>query len=147
MVPRSAAPVDAGLPFRWLLLMSIIGVPLHAVARPLRRLITLRHLERGLWPETVGQRVSYLWQLALGGLRDAGFHVIPGEQPQAFARRVGVEGLAACATVLERARHGVRDEAADLEAMEKAARAENNAGRSRAGWAGRAVGAMRWPLV
>jgi hypothetical protein len=41
----------------------------------------------------------------------------------------------------------VRVEAADLEAMEGAARAVYQAARSRAGWAARAVGWLRWPLV
>lgn len=115
--------------------------------RPLRRLVTVRHLRRPLWAEGVDQRVSNLWELALIGLRDVGFHPAPGEQPQALARRVGLPALATCAGVLERARHGVRVDAADLEAMRRAAEAAYAEARRRAGWAGRAAGWLRWPLA
>jgi hypothetical protein len=134
-------------PFAWLLTASLVGLGLHLVVRPLRRMMTLRHLERPLWPETVDQRVSNLWELMLVGLRDAGFRTIPGEQPQELARRVGLEGMKTCASVLERARHGVRVEASDLAAMREAAGAVYHAARGRVGWAARAASWLRWPLV
>ena len=134
-------------PFEWPLTLSLVGLALHLALRPLRRLITLRHLGRPLWPETVDQRVSNLWELMLVGLRDAGFHTVPGEPPQELARRVGLEGMKTCADVLERARHGVRVDAADLAAMSAAARIVYSAARRRAGWAARAAAWLRWPLV
>ena len=93
------------------------------------------------------QRVSNLWQLVLVGLRDAGWHTAPGEQPQELARRIGLEGMATCATVLERARHGVRVDREDLVAMSTAAREVYEAARRHAGGAARAAAWVRWPLV
>ncbi len=141
-----AAPQESHL-LEWLLALSASALGIHLGLRPLRRWITLRHLRRPFWSESVDQRVSNLWQLVLVGLRDAGWRVLPGEQPQELARRVRVDGMETCATVLERARHGVRVDAADLEAMEGAAGAAYGAARGRVGWAARAVGWWRWPLV
>ena len=137
----------SGRPLVWLLLMGAIATVLQVALRPLRRLMTLRHLGRPFWPETVDQRVSNLWQLMLVGLRDAGFRPAPGEQPGDLARRVGLAGMETCATVLERARHGVRVDVADLEAMSAAAREVYKAAREQAGPAARAVAWVRWPLV
>jgi hypothetical protein len=123
------------------------GLALALALRPLRRFLVLRHLRRPMWNETVDQRVSNLWQMMLVGLHDAGFRVAPGEQPLEFARRVGVEGMATAAAVLERARHGVRVDAADLEAMTAAADAVYKTARARAGMLARAAGAVRWPLA
>ena len=145
--PIAPAPPEESLPLGWLLSASLSLLVVNVAQRPLRRMLFLRHLRRPLWPETVDQRVSNLWQWMLVGLRDAGFHVIPGEQPQELARRVGIEGMKACATVLERARHGVRVDAADLEAMIKAAGSVYDSARARAGWMARAVSWLRWPLV
>jgi hypothetical protein len=136
-----------GSPLAWLLVMGVVGLMLEVVLRPLRRILTLRHLGRPFWPETVDQRVSNLWQLMLVGLRDAGFRTAPGEQPGDLARRVGIEGMETCATVLERARHGVRVDVADLDAMSRAARSVYRAARGKAGPAARAVSWLRWPMV
>ena len=134
-------------PFAWLLTLAIVGMALQIMLRPLRRLLLLRHLGRPLWAETVDQRVSNLWQLALVGLRDLGVRLVPGEQPQALARRAGLAGMETCASVLERARHGVRVDAGDLAAMERAAVEAYRAARGRIGWAARAVSWLRWPLA
>jgi hypothetical protein len=129
------------------LTFAVIGLALQTLMRPLRRLLTVRHLGLGLWPEAVDQRVSNLWQLALVGLRDAGWHAVPGEQPRDLARRVGLEGMETCAAVLERVRHGVRVDAEDLAAMTRAAHGVYQAARGRAGWAARASSWLRWPLA
>jgi hypothetical protein len=113
----------------------------------MRRLLTLRHLRSPLWGETVDQRVSNLWQLALVGLRDAGFCATPGEQPEELAHRVGVPGMESCATVLERARHGVRVDAADLELMTREASSVYQTARKGVRWPARAASWLRWPLV
>jgi len=115
--------------------------------RPLRRLITLRHLRRPFWDETVDQRVSNAWQLALVGLRDAGWRPGAQEAPQALARRVGVTELERCATILERARHGLGIDAEDLQVMRSSADAAYAAARRGLGPLARAVGWIRWPLT
>jgi hypothetical protein len=150
-VPPSPAAPAASLgepvPWRWMLALGMSCVGLFVLGRALRRRLTLRHLERPFWHEPLDQRISNHWQRVLIGLRDAGIGPRRGEQPQAFARRVGIEELATCATVLERVRHGVRIDGADLASMEVAATAAYRAGRRRAGVAGRAVGWLRWPLA
>lgn len=140
-------PGNGSLPIGWMLTMVVIGMGASIAMRPLRRMLTLRHLRRPLWPETVDQQVSNLWQLMLIGLRDGGFRMAPGEQPQELRRRVGLDGMAVCAAVLERARHGVRVDAEDLRAMQDAAWSVYRAARRRAGWAARVAGWLRWPLV
>jgi hypothetical protein len=115
--------------------------------RPLRRLVTLRHLREPFWPEHVDQRVSNLWQLVLVGLRDAGCHALPGEQPFALARRADLPGTHTCAVVLERTRHGVRLEPTDLAAMRDAAVTAYRAARRRTGILARTLSWLRWPLV
>ncbi len=101
-----------------MLLASALVLQLVAVAlRPLRRAITLRHLRRPFWAETVDQRICNSWQLALIGLRDAGWRSSSNESPREFAGRVKVEGLERCATILERARHGLGVDAGDLTEM------------------------------
>ena len=115
--------------------------------RPLRRLVTLRHLRRPFWNETVDQRVSNSWQLALVGLRDAGWRSNAQESPTELARRVDVEGLDRAATILERARHGVGLDAGDLEAIAQASDTAYRSARGRLGPMARAVSWLRWPLV
>jgi hypothetical protein len=153
-IPDVAAPGAVALggrehvnPAAMLLTLLACGLVLHLTMRPLRRLLTVRHLRSALWPESVDQRVSNLWQLALVGLRDAGWQVAPGEQPQELARRVGVPGLESCATVLDRARHGVRVDADDLSQMGRDASSVYEKARRRVGWIARAAGWLRWPLV
>jgi hypothetical protein len=138
---------DAGSPFGWLFAAALLSLAVNLGKRPLKRLLLLRHLDRPLWSETVDQRVSNLWQWMLIGLRDAGYRPMPGEQPQELARRVGLDGMKICATVLERARHGVRVDAKDLAAMSAAARSVYATARGRAGFFARAVSWMRWPLA
>lgn len=147
---RRRAPVAeayaGGLPLGQVLGTSLGLLALYLALRPLRRWITLRHLVKPYWNESVGQRVSNLWQLAMVGLHDAGWQTVPGEAPSALARRVGLEGLAVCAAILERARHGVRVDAADLAAMEAAARSVYATARARAGWMARVAAAWRSPV-
>ena len=147
LVPRPAAPLDPGAPWRSMLGLCAGGLGLHILVRAARRQLTLAHLARPFWNETVDQRVSNHWQRILIGLRDAGIHVASDEQPQALARRVGIEGIGTCATILERVRHGVRVDDADLEVMGCAAGAVYRAARERAGVTGRAASWLRWPLA
>jgi len=142
-----ASGEEEGHPLAWILSLAASVLALELLLRPLRRLVTLRHLRSALWPETVDQRVSNLWQFALIGLRDAGFHPAPGEQPEALAARVDLPGMQACALVLERARHGVRVDAEDLELMKREAISAYQAARHRVGRAARALAWLRWPLV
>jgi hypothetical protein len=133
--------------FRWLFVFAVCALAVQLALRPLRRLVTLRHLRVSLWPEPVDQQVSNRWQLALVGLRDAGWQTAPGEQPHELARRVALPELETCATVLERARHGVRVDAEDLDAMTRGARAVYRVARVRVGILSRALAWLRWPLV
>jgi hypothetical protein len=113
----------------------------------LRRWITLRHLRRPFWDETLDQRVSNSWQLALVGLRDAGWRSTSAEAPREFARRVGIEGLERCATILERARHGVAIDAGDLSEMATSADTAYRSARGSLGAVSRAMAWARWPLT
>jgi hypothetical protein len=115
--------------------------------RPLRRWITLRHLRRPFWDETIDQRVSNSWQLALVGLRDAGWRSTSAEAPREFARRVGAQGLERCATILERARHGVAIDAGDLSEMATSAETAYRSARGSLGRIARAMAWARWPLT
>jgi len=115
--------------------------------RPLRRLVTLRHLRRPFWDETIDQRVSNAWQLALVGLRDAGWRTGASEAPRELARRVAVDGLDGCAAILERARHGVGLDTGDLAEMQRSADLAYRAARRDLGRVPRALGWLRWPLT
>ncbi|MSP59181.1 MAG: hypothetical protein EXR72_02370 [Myxococcales bacterium] len=144
--PREARP-DL---LRWLLTLAgaaLLFSSLNTALRPLRRLIALRHLRRPYWAESVDQRVSNFWQLALVGLRDAGWRPTSGEPPRQFARRVGVEGMETCATILERARHGLGIDAGDLDTMSEAATRAYRTSRGRLNLFARAVAWLRWPLA
>ncbi|HEY2746168.1 MAG TPA: hypothetical protein VGL86_16140, partial [Polyangia bacterium] len=147
--PRHA-PADAAGLMR-LLLTLFVGAAAFIVAtltlRPLRRAIVLRHLRQPLWPETIEQRVSNLWQLALVGLRDAGYVARAGEQPEELARRVRVDGVGACASVLERARHGLGVDEGAISAMDGAAKLAYGAARARLSMFARVAAAIRWPLA
>lgn len=143
----SAPPKDAGAPWKSVLALCLGGLALHVAVRALRRQLTLRHLTRPFWAEPLDQRISNHWQRMLIGLGDAGIHPELDEQPHALARRVALEGMETCATILERVRHGVRVDAADLEAMHSAAGAVYRAARQKAGLAGRAAALVRWPLA
>jgi hypothetical protein len=134
-------------PWKWMLFVVLGGLGLHLVVRAFRRAITLRHLTHPFWNETLDQRVSNHWQRMLVGLHDAGIRPNRDEQPEAFARRIGIEGMSACATILERVRHGVRVDDGDLETMSEAASKAYRAARERAGAAGRAIAWLRWPLA
>jgi hypothetical protein len=140
------SPLSA-TPFLVFALAMLFGVGAQYAIRPVRRAWLLRHLRDPMWPETIDQRVSNLWQLALIGLRDAGWETLPGEQPSRFAARIGVAGLATCAEVLERARHGVRVDAEDLDAMSTAARAIYTEARAQTSSVARLASEVRWPLV
>ena len=125
------------------LVFQLVGLAL----RPIRRLITLRHLRRPFWDETIDQRVSNSWQLALVGLRDAGWRPGSGEAPRELAARVGIEGVERCATILERARHGIGIDAGDVSDMQAAADAAYHSARGRISGIARAIGWLRWPLT
>ncbi len=145
-LPVATSP-DAGPPWGWFVAIVPTVLVLHLAWRAARRRLTLRHLERPFWPESIDQQISNHWQRMLIGLRDAGVRSSRAEEPQAFARRIGMEGMAACATILERARHGVRIDADDLAAMAAAATTVYETSRRRAGLAGRVAATFRWPLV
>jgi hypothetical protein len=135
MQRASADPIGPTIA-QWLLLLASAALIAQLVAlglRPLRRLLTLRHLRRPFWDETIAQRVSNSWQLALVGLRDAGWRAGQGEAPHELARRTGVEGLDRCATILERARHGIGIDAEDLAEMHASAGTAYRAARQGVG--------------
>lgn len=149
MSPRSEG--DHGLAtLHWLALLvgGALAYQVLALAlRPLRRAVTLRHLRRPYWDETVDQRVSNSWQLALVGLRDAGWRYTSGESPREFAARVGIADLERCATILERARYGVGLADTDLADMATAADATYREARSKVSPVSRALSWLRWPLA
>jgi hypothetical protein len=111
------------------------------------RKLTLRHLARPFWSETLDQRISNHWERMLISLRDAGIHAANDEQPEALAKRVGIEGMETCATILERVRHGVRVDIDDLATMDAAAGAVYRQARQKAGIAARTASLVRWPLA
>lgn len=158
--PDSSAAVDsparAGAPgvgpsiLRWLMWLGIAALVFQVVSlalRPVRRLLALRHLRRPFWDETIAQQVSNSWQLALVGLRDAGWRPGASEPPQELAKRVRVDGLERCATILERTRHGIGIDADDLTAMSTSADTVYHAARAGLGSVARAIGWLRWPLT
>jgi hypothetical protein len=95
----------------------------------------------------VDQRVSNAWQLALVGLRDAGWRATSGEAPREFASRVGVTGLERCAVILERARHGLGIDADDLSEMTRSADVAYHSARANLGAGARIASQLRWPLA
>jgi hypothetical protein len=120
---------------------------LSLVLRPLRRALVLRHLRRPFWTETVDQRVSNAWQLVLVGLRDAGWRADSGEPPREVAKRVHVHAVEDCATILDRARHGIRIDREDLDKMALSADTAYRSARANVGRVARAISWLRWPLV
>jgi len=149
--PHQPVSTDVGPSLlHWLVVLIAGALIFQGVAlalRPVRRLIALRHLRRPFWDETVDQRVSNSWQLALIGLRDAGWRSTSGEAPREFARRVGVDGLERCATILERARHGIGIDAEDLGTMSRSAETAYHSARGRLGPLSRLIAWIRWPLT
>jgi hypothetical protein len=115
--------------------------------RPLRRALVLRHLRRPFWTETVDQRVSNAWQLVLVGLRDAGWRADGGEAPREIAKRTKVDGVEDCATILDRARHGIRIDREDLDKMVSSADTAYRGARTKVGRVARMISWLRWPLV
>ena len=146
--PAAAPPAMLGVPPWKTVLVTLAGaLALRAFVRALRRKLTLRHLARPFWAETLDQRISNHWERVLIGLRDAGIHATDDEQPEALAKRVGIDGMETCATILERVRHGVRVDAEDLAAMDAAAGAVYRTAQQKAGFTGRAAALVRWPLA
>lgn len=143
----AAPPPPPPSPWKSVLALCVGGLALHVLVRAARRQLTLRHLARPFWAETLDQRISNHWQRVLIGLVDAGIQPAAGEQPQALAKRVGIEGMKTCATILERVRHGVRVDETDLAAMDASAGAVYRAARVKAGALGRAAAWLRWPLA
>ena len=146
-----SAPHDSGWTLlHWLAILvggALFYQVLSLAIRPLRRALTLRHLRRPFWDETVDQRISNSWQLALVGLRDAGWRYDGGEAPREFAHRVGVADLERCATILERARYGVAVADTDLDEMATSAEGVYQAARGKVGPIARALAWLRWPLA
>jgi hypothetical protein len=149
--PEVRAPSrNPGVVLRWaaiLLGTLLLGQLLALVLRPVRRAIALRHLERPFWNETVDQRVSNAWQLVLIGLRDGGWRTSSHESPGALAKRVALPGLDRCATILERARHGIGIDHDDLADMTTSAAAVYRDARTHATPFARTVAWLRWPLA
>jgi hypothetical protein len=149
--PQVRAPSNnPGVVLRWaaiLLGTLLLGQLIALVLRPVRRAIALRHLERPFWDETVDQRVSNAWQLVLIGLRDGGWRTTAYESPAALAKRVDLPGLDRCATILERARHGIGIDHDDLADMTASAAAVYRSARTRATPFARTVAWLRWPLA
>jgi hypothetical protein len=140
----------------WLITGALTFQVLSLALRPLRRALVLRHLRAPFWSETVNQRVSNAWQLALIGLRDAGYRFDRSaggdapdghESPREFAKRVGIAGLDRCATILERARYGVAIDAGDLADMQATADAVYRDAHGRVGGLARVAAQVRWPLA
>jgi hypothetical protein len=149
IAPKSASTMGPSL-VRWLAVLVACALILQLIAlalRPLRRWFVLRHLRRPFWKETVDQQVSNSWQLALVGLRDAGWRPTSDEAPRELARRVGIDGLEECATILERARHGLGIDAEDLVEMNRSADVAYASARSKLGGGARAASWLRWPLA
>jgi hypothetical protein len=157
-VPHVAAPHHArpapprhGITWWPWLVVLISGALIFQLAalglRPLRRLLILRHLRRPFWNETVDQRVSNAWQLALIGLCDAGWRPNAAEAPRELAARVGVDGVEACAVILERARHGLGIDADDLAEIQRQADLAYASARAHVTRLPRALGWLRWPLT
>ncbi|MEO8844215.1 MAG: hypothetical protein ABI591_25305 [Kofleriaceae bacterium] len=141
---------NPGVVLRWaaiLLGTLLLGQLIALALRPVRRAIALRHLERPFWNETVDQRISNAWQLALIGLRDGGWRTSAHESPGALAKRVDLPGLDRCATILERARHGVGIDHDDLADMTSSAAAVYRDARTHATPFARTVAWLRWPLA
>jgi hypothetical protein len=69
------------------------------------------------------------------------------EAPREFAHRVGVDGVERCATILERARHGIGIDADDLATMGASADTAYHSARTKLGPLARAVAWIRWPLT
>ena len=149
--PEVRAPSkNPGVVLRWaaiLLGTLLLGQLIALALRPVRRAIALRHLERPFWDETVDQRVSNAWQLALIGLRDGGWRTTAYESPAALAKRVDLPGLDRCATILERARHGIGIDHDDLADMTASAAAVYRSARTHATPFARTVAWLRWPLA
>jgi hypothetical protein len=148
--PRAARRTTAPSILPWLVLLASAALGLQLVGlalRPVRRLFMLRHLRQPFWDETVDQRVSNSWQLVLVGLRDAGWRPGSGEAPRELAARVGIDGVERCATILERARHGVGIDAEDIAAMRASADVAYHSARGRISRFARAIGWLRWPLA
>jgi len=144
---RAGATPAAPAPWKSTLALCLGALGIHVLLRAARRQITLRHLARPFWAETLDQRISNHWQRVLIALADAGIHPTGGEQPQALAKRVAIDGMTTCATILERVRHGVRVDATDLDAMDASATAVVVAARRQAGATARAAAWLRWPLT
>jgi hypothetical protein len=147
---RAAAHLVGPSLLHWLAFAVVAAVVFQVVRlglRPFRRLVALRHLRRPFWDETIAQRVSNAWQLALVGLRDAGWRTGPSEPPRELARRVHVDGLDRCATILERARHGVGLDAGDLAQIQSSADTAYRAARTSLGGLPRVLAWLRWPLT
>jgi len=146
LVKVPIAPPDGTL-FGRALGVALLAFLSYLGVRPLRRWVTLKHLRRPLWRQSINEEISNGWQWILISLRDAGWEALPEERPRAFARRVAIEEVLDGATVLERARHGVRVSDADAVAMCAAARRVQSTVRAHLGRSARVVSWFRWPLV
>jgi hypothetical protein len=150
-VARAASSTPPTTPIlTWVFVVLASGLAFQMLAlglRPVRRLLTLRHLRKPFWSETVDQRISNYWHLVLVGLRDAGWRTTSGEPPRELAKRLDIESVERAASILERARHGVGIDATDLAEMGDASEQAYRASRSRAGAFARLLAWFRRPLV
>lgn len=147
VAPPRATSMSFPSPWRSSLAFCTLAFGFILFTRALRRALTLRHLMHPFWSESFDQRISNHWERMLIGLRDAGLEPGESEQPLAFARRIGIEGMEACATILERVRHGVRVDSGDLASMGAATDTVFRAARERAGVVGRATAWLRPPTA
>ena len=146
--PRASAPPPAIWP--WLAVLAIAAAVAQLVTlvlRPLRRLILLRHLRDPWWPETIDQRISNAWHLALIGLSDAGWRPSSTEAPRELAARTSIAGVERCAVILERARHGLGLDTGDLSEMRTSAISAYASARAQLAPLTRALSWLRWPLI
>jgi hypothetical protein len=145
--PPEGASIAMPSPWKSSLALCTIAFGFILFTRAVRRALTLRHLAHPFWNESFDQRISNHWERMLVGLRDAGLEPSEDEQPLAFAKRIGIEGMEACATILERVRHGVRVDSEDLTNMRASAESVFRTARQRAGFIGRATAWLRPPMA
>ena len=143
VAPPEGASIAMPAPWQSSLVLCTFAFGFILFARAMRRALTLRHLAHPFWNESFDQRISNHWERMLVGLRDAGLEPGAEEQPLAFANRIGIEGMEACATILERVRHGVRVDSEDLTNMRASADSVFRTARKRAGFFGRATAWLR----
>jgi hypothetical protein len=113
-----------------MLTLAILGLIGFLVGfRPLKRLLTVRHLRDPIWQVTPTTRIEQGWRLVEIALGDVGVFPKPGEDAAGLARRarpvlekispVPVHGLEDAAEVADRVRFGLGVGPNDLAVMER----------------------------